>query len=104
VVRALVSAHRRFATGTFLLWYPVIERGRVEALLQALVATGMRGLFRLELCPFRDLPGRGMTGSGLVIVNPPWTLAAAGETGLARLAARLGTEGPLACHWLVPPP
>ncbi len=103
VVRNLARAHRRFATGIFLLWYPVIERPRVEALLSAVAATGMRGLLRLELCPLPDAPGRGMTGSGLIIVNPPWTLPAIGPGGLGWLSARLGAAGPVTSGWLVPP-
>ena len=39
VVAALAIAHHRFATGTFLLWYPVIERARTDAMLAGLAAT-----------------------------------------------------------------
>ena len=49
VVAALAQAHRRFATGTFLLWYPVIERSRAMALLDDLRATGIPRQFRIEL-------------------------------------------------------
>jgi 23S rRNA (adenine2030-N6)-methyltransferase len=102
VVAALAKAHRRFAGGTYLLWYPVIERARVEGLLAGLVATGIRAQYRLELCLLADSPGRGMTGSGLVVVNPPWTLPAAAALGLPWLAACLGAEGPVTAGWLVP--
>ena len=34
-----------------------------------------------------------MTGAGVVVVNPPWTLAAAAERALPWLAAALGAEG-----------
>ncbi len=102
--RTLARAHRRFATGVYILWYPVIERARTEELVAALAATGMRALLRLELCASADAPGRGMTGSGLIVVNPPWRLPEVGPDGLAWLAARLGAEGPVACGWLVGPP
>jgi 23S rRNA (adenine2030-N6)-methyltransferase len=103
VVAALAGAHRRFATGVFVLWYPVIERARSEALVAALRATGIPRLFRLELCPRADAPGRGLTGAGLVVVNPPWTLPAAAADGVPWLARAMGAEGPALAGWLVPP-
>ena len=36
VVSTLVKAHKRFATGTYALWYPVVERTRIDKLEQAL--------------------------------------------------------------------
>lgn len=103
VVRGLARAHRRFATGIFLLWYPVIERAGVEQLLSAVAAIGMRGLLRLELCPLPDAPGRGMTGSGLIVVNPPWTLPKVAPAGLDWLSVQLAAAGPHRSEWLVPP-
>ncbi len=43
-----------------------------------------------------------MTGSGLVIVNPPWTLPTAVAEGLPWLAGQLGAEGGVVAEWLVP--
>ena len=103
VVAALARAHRRFATGVFLLWYPVIERDRTEALMTALTATGIPRQLRLELSSRPDGPGRGMTGSGLIVVNPPWTLADAAGKGLPWLAAALGANTPPRVDWLIPP-
>ena len=92
VVAALAQAHRRFATGVFLLWYPLIERNRTEALMAALTATGMPRQLRLELSSRPDAAGRGMTGAGMIVVNPPWTLHAAAARGLPWLAAALRCE------------
>ena len=102
VVAALACAHRRFPTGTYLLWYPVIERPRADAVLAALAATGIRAQYRIELGMRPDEAGRGMTGSGLVVVNPPFTLPRVAEEGLPWLAERLGATGPTVAGWLVP--
>jgi 23S rRNA (adenine2030-N6)-methyltransferase len=102
VVKAVAKAHRRFATGTYILWYPVIDRARVEALLTGLRATGIRAQYRIELCLLPDSPGRGMTGSGLIVINPPWTLPSLVDAGLPWLTERLAAEGPCAAGWLVP--
>ncbi len=42
VAAALAKAWRKFATGVYLLWYPVIERPRIDALLATVVAAGVR--------------------------------------------------------------
>lgn len=94
VVRSLAKAHRRFASGIYLLWYPVIERSHAETLLDALRATGIRAMFQLELCVLPDSPGRGMTGSGMIVVNPPWVLPEAAARGLPWIGERLRATGP----------
>lgn len=103
VVAALARAYRRFATGVFLLWYPVIERERTEALMAALCGTAIPRQLRLELGLRADAPGRGMTGTGLIVVNPPWTLPQAATAGLPWLADALGAELPPSVEWLIPP-
>jgi 23S rRNA (adenine2030-N6)-methyltransferase len=102
VVQALIRAHRRFATGVFLLWYPVIDRGRVQAMLGALERSRIRRQYRIELGTAPDAPGRGMTGSGLLVVNPPWMLPDAVAEGLPWLARHLKAAGPVESSWLVP--
>jgi 23S rRNA (adenine2030-N6)-methyltransferase len=65
-------------------------------------ASGIRAQYRVELGLAPDAPGRGMTASGLVIVNPPWTLPAAVAEGLPWLAGQLAAEGATVAEWLVP--
>jgi 23S rRNA (adenine2030-N6)-methyltransferase len=89
VVRFLAGAHRRFATGTVALWYPVVDRGRVDALLAALRASGVPDLLRAELRVRRDDDGFGMTGSGMIVLHPAFTLAEALQDALPFLAATL---------------
>ena len=103
VVAALARAHRRFATGAFLLWYPVIDRARTEALLADLRATGIPRQLRLEICARPDAAGRGMTGAGMLVVNPPWTLADAAMLGLPWLARVLDAQNRWQVTWNTPP-
>lgn len=74
VVEVLAEAYRRFATGVYYLWYPVIDRGVTENLLSSLAETGIRRQLRIEHCVAPDSAGLGMTGSGLLLINPPWQL------------------------------
>ena len=103
VVAALARAHRRFATGAFLLWYPVIDRARTEALLADLRATCIPRQLRLEICARPDAAGRGMTGAGMLVVNPPWTLADAAMLGLPWLARVLDAQNRWQVTWNTPP-
>jgi len=102
VPEALARAHQRFPAGVFLLWYPVIERARTDLLLARLLASGIRRQLRIELDLAPDGARRGMTGSGLVVINPPWTLPAAAAAGLPWLARALGATGRWSCDWLAP--
>lgn len=81
VIATLASAHRRFATGVYAVWYPVIDRRWVERLVRAVRARIGRRFGLYELCIAPDAHGRGLTGSGMIVVNPPWTLH--GEMGAA---------------------
>ncbi len=93
VVKTLIQMHKRFATGTYALWYPVIERGRNEALETALKKSGIPNITLFELGINTDNSGRGMNASGMIIINPPWNLAATMKTVLSWLAKILGENG-----------
>jgi 23S rRNA (adenine2030-N6)-methyltransferase len=90
VVDTLIGAHQRFATGTYALWYPVVERRRIKRLEKALIASGIRRILLLELGIVADQPGYGMTASGMIVINPPWSLAAEMAPALDYLARILG--------------
>ena len=93
VAKTLAQACRRFSTGVYALWYPVIERRRVHALEHAVKASGIARVHLFELGVRPDGEGMGMTGSGMIVVNAPWTLAAEMEEALPWLAQVLGEEG-----------
>ncbi|SJM89821.1 putative DNA (exogenous) processing protein [Crenothrix polyspora] len=86
VVDTLLAMTKRFATGTYALWYPVIERDRNHRLEKAIIATGIKNVQLFELGVRADSSGHGMTASGMIVINPPWTLAAQMEQTLPYLA------------------
>ncbi len=92
-ISAVDRAFRRFATGTYVIWYPVIERGQAEALVAGLRQGRHEHSCRIELRTAPDAAGRGMTASGVVVINPPWTLAEAAATALPELSRRLAASG-----------
>ncbi len=94
VVDALVKAHRRFATGVYAIWYPVIERRWVDRFERALRATGIAPIDLYELSIAGDAHGRGLTGSGMIVVNPPWRLREDMQETLPWVARTLAAEQP----------
>lgn len=89
----LAALHRRFATGVYALWYPVVDARQIHRLHQQLARSGIRRIDIYEL--FRDGEQRqpGMNGSGMVVINPPWGLRDTMTSALPWLADNLGEEG-----------
>lgn len=74
-VQMLRDGHRRFATGAFVLWYPVTGDGLSEMIVQEAQALAIPKMLRSELLVRKAVPEGGLAGSGLILVNPPWPLA-----------------------------
>lgn len=90
IINAIIEMYKRFATGIYALWYPVIDRQRNNALEKALCNSGIKNIHLFELAIAPDNEELGMTASGMMIINPPWTLAADMKTVLPYLANILG--------------
>ncbi|MDX5365023.1 MAG: 23S rRNA (adenine(2030)-N(6))-methyltransferase RlmJ [Alphaproteobacteria bacterium] len=80
LVEALAEAHRRFATGTYMIWYPLKDPAVSGEFLERLAADGPPKTLALELQIMATDPMR-MTGSGMIIVNPPFALTEKGADG-----------------------
>ena len=75
VIKGLQEALRRFPTGTYALWYPMLSKPESRKLPERLKNLGAQSWLNVTLevtAPSRD--GFGMNGSGMFIINPPWTL------------------------------
>ncbi|WP_430462835.1 23S rRNA (adenine(2030)-N(6))-methyltransferase RlmJ [Thalassolituus sp. LLYu03] len=93
VVSTLIKAHKRFPTGIYALWYPVVDRTRIDRLVQQLKDSGIPKIQMFELGLSADTDGRGMTSSGMIVINPPWTLMANMQKLLPTLAQTLAGAG-----------
>jgi 23S rRNA (adenine2030-N6)-methyltransferase len=91
-VRTIVNAYKKFATGTYILWYPIVKRELVEQMQDAFVKSDVRNLLQVEYCQQADTQEYGMTGTGLFIVNPPWQLNSQLNKILPYLKTHLGSE------------
>jgi 23S rRNA A2030 N6-methylase RlmJ len=55
-------------------------------------ATGIRKILQIELAVRPDSDQRGMTASGMIVINPPWKLEAADEQRAAVAAQNAGAS------------
>jgi 23S rRNA (adenine2030-N6)-methyltransferase len=74
LVDGLAKAYKRFSGGTFALWYPVKDRQEVRRFVTALHETGIPKILRTELMIRAPSPEPRLDGTGMIIVNPPYTL------------------------------
>jgi 23S rRNA (adenine2030-N6)-methyltransferase len=105
VFKALKTAHQRWATGVYALWYPIKERMPVTRLHKRLAASGMRKVLCAEFLVYPEDTAFRLNGCGMVIVNPPWKLDDTLRGLLPRLLAALepvAGRGQTTVSWLVP--
>jgi 23S rRNA (adenine2030-N6)-methyltransferase len=92
LVEGLAKAHKKWATGLYALWYPLKEVREVNAFIADLKATGIPRMLRAELTIDRPTTPPKLYGSGMIVVNPPFTLEAELNIVLPALARAL-TDG-----------
>ena len=104
VVKAIEEGYKRFATGTYAIWYPVVLRQQTKRIFKGLEATVIRKILKIELAVRPDSDQRGMTASGMVVINPPWTLETQMKEILPYLTKTLVPEGigSWTVEWITP--
>jgi 23S rRNA (adenine2030-N6)-methyltransferase len=85
LVGGLKEAARRFATGTFLLWYPIKEMASVAAFRREVVGLGLPKAMAIELMIRGAADETRLNGAGLLAVNAPFTLSSKLEALLPEL-------------------
>jgi len=104
IARALEDAHRRWATGMFAVWYPLMAPAAMRSFERDVGKTGIGKILRLEL----RVRGRDavtpIPGCGMLVVNPPWKLEAEARPLLDWLWRALAPDGAggVKVDWLAP--
>jgi 23S rRNA (adenine2030-N6)-methyltransferase len=91
LVDGLAKAWRKFPTGIYCLWYPLKRGAPIKDFRQALHDLEIPKMLSAELT-VRSEREDGLTGSGLVVVNPPYTLKAELDILLPFLKERLAQD------------
>lgn len=93
VLETLRDALARFPTGCYVVWYPLVQRRESNELARALERLGVPDWLHVVLQvqkPADD--GLGLHGSGMFVINPPWTLRETMQAAMPWLAAALGQD------------
>jgi len=93
LIDGLARATRRFPGGTYVLWHPIKADSPLAAFDKKLVALARPRTLSVRVLARANSHAPGLNGSGLVIVNPPFTLEAELRAILPELA-RLLAQGP----------
>jgi len=96
--RVFGATFAKWPNGIYLLWYPVKNRRATDTLARQVAGVAADAgvtdkCLRLEFSVAPAADGRGLISTGLLIVNPPWTLAAELRTILPELQKPLGQGG-----------
>jgi 23S rRNA (adenine2030-N6)-methyltransferase len=85
----VIKAYKKFNTGTYAIWYPVVERKRIDTMWRKLKQAGVKNVQQYELGLDEDNHDLGMTSAGMLVINPPWTLKAKLDKVLPNLVKQL---------------
>lgn len=94
VVDNVAQSLKRFATGVYAIWYPLINRNNKQNASERMVAKlkklGAKSTLEVNFWVSGKDEEAGMYGSGLFIINPPWKLESQLKEGLPFLVETLG--------------
>ncbi|GAA0545315.1 23S rRNA (adenine2030-N6)-methyltransferase [Rhizomicrobium palustre] len=89
--KAFAAAYRRFATGVYLLWFPVKSPAEADLFCGEVLASGVKKLLRLDI-RLTAAPDGKLASAGLLIVNPPWQFEEDMRAALAPILPLLAAE------------
>lgn len=102
LVDGLIKAHQRWPGGIYALWYPIKDRRAVAEFHHGLAESGIPKILDISF----DIRPSGreprLDGSGMVVVNPPFTLEEKLLRALPALHGLLAEEpaAPWSVRWL----
>jgi 23S rRNA (adenine2030-N6)-methyltransferase len=88
----VAAAYRKWPTGIFLLWYPIKGHDEKDRVIKMLRRAGMEKCLRAEFAVASPSRASVLNACGVIIVNPPWRLAAEIRTFAPALLNALGRD------------
>lgn len=98
--RGFARAYRKFATGIYLIWFPVKSDAAAAAFAGEILAAGAVKALRIDIAldaapaPSHETMREPLNRAGLIIVNPPFAFDDEMHAALARIAPLLGRACP----------
>ncbi len=100
LARQMREWKKRWATGVFLLWYPIKAHLPVAELKEAAKALGLRRTWVAEALILPPGRAESLNGCGVILFNAPYTVPERVEALLPHLKEAMGLHG-TAAEWLV---
>ncbi|NYT69790.1 23S rRNA (adenine(2030)-N(6))-methyltransferase RlmJ [Pusillimonas noertemannii] len=92
VMQALDEGLKRFATGCYVVWYPLVQRREVAEMTRSLEKLKVQWTHATLTVRKPAKTGFGLHGSGMFVINPPYTLRERLEQALPWLATTLAQD------------
>ncbi len=93
LTQGFAEAYKKFATGVYALWYPLMEPLAMRAFERGVAATGIRKILQLEIAVRAVGWSGNVRGCGMLVANPPFGFEAAARAVLAWLWPVLAPDG-----------
>ena len=65
------AAYRRFATGLYLIWFPIKSTAEANGFCGEVLAAGAAKVLRIDVVRRAGAEGK-LAAAGLLVINPPW--------------------------------
>lgn len=96
VVQSIKQGYTRMPHAVFAVWYPVVGNRALDVMIKNLESLVSQKLWRYELTltgtdktDSANTDAAGMTATGMLVINPPWTLEADLNAGFSRICPQL---------------
>jgi 23S rRNA (adenine2030-N6)-methyltransferase len=102
--KTLAEAYRRFATGIYLLWFPIKSKAAADAFCGEVMVGGMAKALRIDIdvgaIENKRVDSVPMHTAGLLVINPPFEFDIEIEQALAVVTPLLEKRAKYAVEWL----
>jgi 23S rRNA (adenine2030-N6)-methyltransferase len=72
VLKMLSDCYKKFPLGVYIVWYPVLSNNKSESFVLNILKENYKNLSHIEM--ITDNSNDGMHGSGLFVINSPWSI------------------------------
>src|SRR6185312_5111071 len=90
------EAWRKFATGIYLIWYPIKSQAEADGFTGEVLAGGMEKVLEIEIAI--PAPAGKLARAGLLVINPPYGFEAVMRESAGLIAPRLRAQ--ITSRWL----
>lgn len=102
LTKVLIKAWRKWPTGIYAVWYPVQRGQPINQFHNDLRNSGIKKIYLSEIIVVPDTEPNRLSGSGIIIINPPWRFDQVLNKVTEWLVPVLdrGSRIPARCAWL----